>query len=125
DPAWRSDAQRFEVGSLPIQDFVGMNAALELLLELGPARVESHVESLATALLDWALTRRDLRVLTPSDPARRAGIVALVTADVARDSQRLREAGLLHAVREGAIRIAPHFHNTAGDIARVVAVLEA
>jgi selenocysteine lyase/cysteine desulfurase len=36
----------------------------------------------------------------------------------------LREAGIVHAVREGAIRIAPHFHNNKADIARVIEVLE-
>lgn len=123
DPAWRTDAQRFEVGSLPIQDFVGMNRSLELLLELGPGHVETHVRALTRRLLDWVSTRPDVTTLTPLDDARRAGIVALVTSDVDRDSQRFRAAGVVHAVREGAIRLAPHFHNTEEDIERVIAVL--
>lgn len=121
DPAWRDDAQRFEVGSLPIQDFVGMNATLELLLALGPAGVADHVRSLASSLIEWAATRRDVRLLTPSDEARRAGIVAFATPNLDADSKRLRDAGVLHAVREGAIRIAPHFHNSADDVQRVIA----
>ncbi|MEX2182163.1 MAG: aminotransferase class V-fold PLP-dependent enzyme [Gemmatimonadaceae bacterium] len=125
DPAWRDDAQRFEVGSLPIQDFVGMNATLDLLLELGAERIERHVRSLADRLVSWAATRPDVRLLTPADASRRAGIVALVTADVERDARRLRDARLTHAVREGAIRLAPHFHNTLEEVERAIAALDA
>jgi selenocysteine lyase/cysteine desulfurase len=63
-------------------------------------------------------------LLTPTDDARRAGIVAFATANVDGDSRRLRDAGIVHAVREGAIRIAPHFHNNTADVARVIEVLE-
>jgi cysteine desulfurase/selenocysteine lyase len=123
DPAWRADAQRFEVGSLPIQDFVGMNASLQLLLELGPSAVEEHVVTLAGALWDWASSRTDIRCFTPAARARRAGIVSMVTSDVPRDSARLRAAGVVHSVREGAIRLAPHFHNTDDDVRRVIQAL--
>ena len=123
DPAWRSDAQRFEVGSLPMQDFIGMNATFELFQELGPTRVEQHVRALTRQLLGWAETRSDITCFTPSLDAQRAGIVALATPDVHGDSQRLREARVTHAVREGAIRIAPHFHNTLEDVDHVIGVL--
>jgi len=123
DPAWRSDAQRFEVGSLPMQDFIGMNATLELFQELGPLRVEQHVRALTRQVLGWAETRRDITCFTPELDASRAGIVALATPDLHGDSQRLREAKVTHAVREGAIRIAPHFHNTVEDVERVISVL--
>jgi selenocysteine lyase/cysteine desulfurase len=68
-------------------------------------------------------TRPDVEIYTPRDPARRAAIVAVRTPDVAADSQRLRAANIVHAVREGAIRLAPHFHNTADDIDRVLSLL--
>jgi cysteine desulfurase/selenocysteine lyase len=125
DPAWRSDAQRFEVGSLPIQDFVGMNATLEVFLEIGPKQIEGHVLGLTGQLRDWALSRDEYAVLTPSAREKRSGIVAFRTRDVAADSAKLRASGVVHSVREGAIRLAPHFHNLPADLNRVVAVLGA
>ncbi|MDQ8144800.1 MAG: aminotransferase class V-fold PLP-dependent enzyme [Gemmatimonadota bacterium] len=116
DPTWHADARRFEVGTIPYQDIVGMNATLELLHALGPAAVAAHVRGLTRRLLDWAATARDVRVLTPTDDAARAGIVALVTPDVPGDSARLRDAGVTHSVREGALRLSPHFHNTVADV---------
>lgn len=124
DPAWRDDAQRFEVGSLPIQDFVGMNATLELFLELGPERIERHLRDLTRELWTWAASRKDGTLLTPERNAKRAGIIALRTPDVAADSARLRAAGVVHSLREGAIRLAPHFHTTREDLQRVYAALE-
>lgn len=124
DPAWRGDAQRFEVGSLPIQDFVGMNAALELMLEIGPRSIQDYVRSLSAELRTWAASRRDFTLLTVAEPERRGAIIAFRTPDVAADSARLRTAGVVHSVREGAIRLAPHFHNLPEDVQRVVRALE-
>jgi selenocysteine lyase/cysteine desulfurase len=100
-----------------------MNATLELILELGPSAIEVHVATLVERLIAGLEARRDIELYTPDDPTRRAGIVAVRTSDVAADSHRLRAAGIVHAVREGAIRLAPHFHNTADDIDRALAIL--
>lgn len=123
DPAWRDDAQRFEVGSLPIQDFVGMNATLELFLELGTERIEQHVLGITGELRRALLGLPGAVVLTPERSAKRAGIVALRTPDVAGDSARLRGSGIVHSVREGAIRLAPHFHTLPSDVKRVMRTL--
>ena len=123
DPAWHTDARRFEVGTIPYQDIVGMNASLGLFLELGPARIAAHVQALTTRLVEWAQTAEGVRLLTPGAPERRAGIVAFATTDLDRDSQRLKQAKVTHSVREGAIRLAPHFHNSMAEVERVIDVL--
>jgi cysteine desulfurase / selenocysteine lyase len=110
------DARRFEVITLPFQDFAGMNASLELLQELGPAAVAAHIESLATRLVDAAVTRPGLRLVTPADPVHRAGVIAIAPPDPRVTSARLTKARVIHAVREGAIRLSPHCFNTADEI---------
>ena len=47
DLTWRDDARRFEVLTLPFQDFAGFNASLELLLEAEPAAVADATARLA------------------------------------------------------------------------------
>ena len=123
DPAWHADARKFEVGTIPYQDIVGMNEALALFLELGPSRVEAHVRALTTELLDWAQGTPGVRILTPLAAERRAGIVAIVTPDVDGDSAKLRAAKVTHSVREGAIRLAPHFHNTMEEVEIVIGAI--
>ena len=123
DPVWHTDSRKFEVGTIPYQDVVGMNASLALFLELGPKRIEAHVRALTTRLVEWAQGAKDVRLLTPVPAERRAGIVAFATDDLDGDSKRLHEANVTHSVREGAIRLAPHFHNTMGEVERVIAAL--
>lgn len=116
----RDDARRFEVLTLPYQDIAGMVASLELLHELGPAHVAAHVAKLTGRIIDWAQRRDDMRLVTPADPARRAGIVSLEPPDALAASARLREARVIHSVREGAVRLAPHGYNTVDEIDRAL-----
>ena len=124
DLTWHDDARRFETMTLPFQDFAGMNASLELLLELGPAAAAAHVTALASAVVDWAEGRSDVRLVTPAGVAQRAGIISVVPKDPARASAALREAGISHSLREGAVRLSPHCYNTIADVERALAVLD-
>lgn len=125
DLTWREDARRFEVITIPFQDFAGFAASLELFHELGPAAVATRVASLADRIVEWAESRRDVRLVTPRDRACRAGIVSLATADSAASSERLKKAGVAHSLREGALRLAPHVYNTSDEIDRALALLAA
>ena len=125
DLTWRDDARRFEVITLPFQDIAGLAASLQLFHELGPAAVAARVASLAGEIVDWADRQRSVTLVTPRDPARRAGIVSLITADSAASSARLGAAGVAHSLREGALRLAPHVYNTSEEIQRALALLDA
>ena len=123
DLTWRDDARRFEMITLPFQDFAGFAATLELLHELGPANVERHVRALADAIVERAGAGRGVRLVTPADAARRAGIVSLRPADAATASQRLGAAGISHSLREGNIRLSPHCYNTLAEVDGALEVL--
>lgn len=125
DLTWRDDARRFEVITLPFQDIAGLEASLTLLDALGLDAVSARVASLADEIVRWAGGRRGVTLVTPRERARRAGIVSLRTADSARSSARLDEAGVAHSLREGMIRLAPHVYNTEDEVARALAILDA
>jgi selenocysteine lyase/cysteine desulfurase len=124
DFRYRDDARRFEVFTLPFQDFAGMNASLGLLLELGPPAIANHVMRLAGRLTSWAADRSDVRLVTPSDPRHRAGVIAIAPRDPQAVSARLTRAGIVHALREGAIRLSPHGYNTLEEVDRALAIME-
>lgn len=125
DLTWRDDARRFEVLTLPFQDIAGLCASLELIHELGLEAIAARVALLAGEIVGWARGRRGVQLVTPVDPARRAGIVSLITADPAASSARLDASGVAHSLREGAIRLSPHVYNTSEEIQRALAVLDA
>lgn len=122
DLTWRDDARRFEFVTLPFQDFAGMNASLELLAEVGPETVAAHVTSLADEIVRWAQSCR-VALVTPAERGRRAGIVSVKPTDGERASERLKEAGVVHSFREGAIRLAPHVYNTIDEVRSALALI--
>jgi selenocysteine lyase/cysteine desulfurase len=113
DLTWRDDARRFEQVTLGYQNFAGLAASLELLFELGPANVTRHIARCAAALLDGAAAH-GIPLVTPR--ARHAGIASVRPADPAATSRRLESAGIIHSLREGTIRLAPHCYTTEAEI---------
>jgi selenocysteine lyase/cysteine desulfurase len=123
DLTWRDDARRFELLTLGYQDFAGMNESLALLLELGPARIAAHVERLVSRIIAWAAEHPEVALVTPAEPARRAGIVSLRLPDPPAAAARLREAKVAFSLREGSIRLSPHCYTNDDDIERALAAL--
>lgn len=124
DLTWREDARRFEVITLPFQEFAGLNASLAMLEELGPRDVEAHINGLASRIVSWTESRSDVKLVTPGATAKRAGIVSVRPRNAAAMSQRLTDAGVIHSLREGAIRLSPHCYNTLEDVDRALALID-
>jgi selenocysteine lyase/cysteine desulfurase len=121
DDTLRADARRFELMTLPYQDFAGFNASVGLLLEVGVERIRDHLATLHQPVLDWA-DRAGARVASPRD-RRGSGILCIAPDHVGEVHRRLKAARIVCSLREGAIRLSPHFYNTVGDMERVVEVL--
>jgi selenocysteine lyase/cysteine desulfurase len=118
----RGDARRFEMITLPYQDFAGMNASLDLLLSLGVPQIQRHVTSLHQPVLAWA-SRKGARVVSPQGE-RGSGILCVAPANVGEAFRALKSARIICSLREGAIRLSPHAYNSQTDMERVVDVLE-
>jgi cysteine desulfurase / selenocysteine lyase len=118
----RPDARRFELITLPYQDFAGMNASVALLLELGINDIRGHLLGLHTPLLEWA-TRSGAKVVSPPGD-HRSGILCLAPQNVTEAFRALKASRVICSMREGAIRFSPHAYNTLDEMERVVQVLE-
>jgi selenocysteine lyase/cysteine desulfurase len=123
DYAFYPDARKFEVFTAPMHDLKAMAASLSLFLELGPAAVEAHVASLADHIVTWCNSRADVRLITPVDRARRAGLLSIAVDDLAAASERLNAARVSHSVREGGIRLSPNLYNTTAELDIALAAL--
>ncbi len=124
DVEWVDSARKFELATLALQDHLGLARSIEIFLEMGLEEVAAHVGELHAPVLDWIDGRSDAHAVTPRDPARRAGILTFTVADLDRSAAALREAGVIFSVREGAIRLAPHFYNTVEELEKVVEILD-
>jgi selenocysteine lyase/cysteine desulfurase len=118
----RGDARRFELITLPYQDFAGMNASLGLIFELGIERIAAHLRSLHAPVIAWA-ERSGARVTSPSG-SHRSAILCVAPANVGEAFRALKAARIICSMREGAIRLSPHAYNTVEEMERVADILE-
>ncbi len=119
----RDNARRFEMITLPYQDFEGMRASLTLLLGVGVERIQQHIRSLHEPVLDWS-RRRGIALRSPAGQ-HGSGIVCVAPPNVVRVQESLRAASIIASLREGSIRLSPHYYNTMGEMERLVEVLDA
>jgi cysteine desulfurase / selenocysteine lyase len=124
------DARRYEAGTANLVGLAGLQAGVELLLEMG-------VENIARELLRkraWlvpALQQKDYTVVGADNPPQNAsGIVTFWRsgADLAGVHQKLVAANIitsLRADREGNryLRLSPHFYNTDAELHRLLELL--
>ena len=68
--------QRFEAGTQPVAQIVGLGAAVEYLTEIGMDTVAMHEAAVGEALLSGVREIPGVRVLGPLDPTRRIGTVS-------------------------------------------------
>jgi cysteine desulfurase/selenocysteine lyase len=122
--AVRSNANRFSGGTYPMPSVYGLRRACEVLLEAGPLRAESRALELADQL-DDAATAAGLRVLSDRRDSSggfhdgRSAIVSIVAPVECRLAELLREAGTAFSVREGAVRLSPHWYTPENHIYKV------
>jgi cysteine desulfurase/selenocysteine lyase len=105
-------------------NFAGVRALAEVgewLVELGPARIEAHTQSLLD-ILEAGLDPDRYEVVSDRQPAHRSAIICLRPrhADAARLRQFLAQNGVIAVVREGAVRLSPHFPTERSDVEHLV-----
>jgi len=75
---------KFEAGTPPIAEIIGLGAAADYLTGLGMDAVRSHELALSTYALDTFAARfgDELRVFGPADPAERGGVFSFAYRDL-------------------------------------------
>jgi len=112
----KTDALRFEEGSMNLLGIFGLGAAVDLLLEVGIENIETRVLGLGEIIIREA-EQRGYRVLTPKARSERGGNVTFSgDFDPAAARDRLREKRILVNTRGGGLRVSPHFYNTKEEL---------
>lgn len=122
NPNLRGDARRFELITLPFQDFYGMTESLRMLIELGLRDIAEVTRALHEPVLRWA-DAEGVRVVSPRDEAHRSAILCVAPPRPVDAYHALKRAHVVCSLREGAIRLAPHCYNTMEEMEKVVDVL--
>lgn len=117
-------AMRFATGTPNIPGLYAARAGLEIVHEVGVAAIREKSLRLTQRIIELAETR-GLRVNTPREPDRRAGMVC-VDFPGAREAERelIRRGVLLDYRPRCGLRISPHFYTRDDEIDRVFAELD-
>lgn len=118
-------ARRFECGSPNMLGAMGLEASLSLLEEVGMDQVSVALEERVAHLTTELRTMVGVRLLSPTDPARRAGIVTFSLDDWDNQAlfEHLKGEQIVCALRGGGVRLSPHFYTPKTIIEQTLAVI--
>ncbi|NUN70084.1 MAG: aminotransferase class V-fold PLP-dependent enzyme [Bacteroidetes bacterium] len=108
-------ARRYENGAQNNAGIVAIGASAALLNEAGIPAVHRHLLALTDEVIAFA-DEKGWALLTPREHSKRSGIVTLAVPGAEKVFEGLNKRNIIVSLREGRIRIAPHFYNSAGDI---------
>jgi selenocysteine lyase/cysteine desulfurase len=124
DMSLRTDAGRYECGTLNTIGCYGLRAALDFVLEVGVERIGPQVQALADRIA-VGVAGKGYEILGERTPATGAGIVSFRRKDV--DSRMivrdLKAKGFIAAPRQGWVRLSPHFYIGSDKIDGLIEVL--
>ena len=124
DMTLRSDAGRYECGTLNTVGCFGLRASLELLLEAGIANVRDAVVSRAEQL-EAGVVAKGYEVMKARTAATGSGIVSFRHPSIDHHVlvSNLKRNKITAAPRQGWVRTSPHFYISAEDVEQVLRVL--
>jgi cysteine desulfurase/selenocysteine lyase len=76
ETTWNELPYKFEAGTPPIAEAVGLGAAVDYLGQLGMERVRAHEQALTAYMLERLAEVPGLRVVGPASAARRGGLAS-------------------------------------------------
>ncbi len=121
DMTLRTDAGRYECGTLNTVGCFGLRASIEFLLSVGVPKIAVAVQLLGDQIVQ-GVTAKGYQVLGRRTASNGAGIVCFRRTDV--DSRlivrELKAKGILAAARQGWVRVSPHFYIAPDDIDRLI-----
>jgi cysteine desulfurase/selenocysteine lyase len=120
----RPDAVRFECGTYNIPGVLALGASLQLLLDVGIDRVSRRVLALTQLLCD-GLTQKGYRVISSRLPGEASGLVSFEHPKLDHKPivRALQDKKIVLVMREGRLRVSPHFYNSPEQIERLIAAL--
>jgi len=128
--AFRPDARRYEAGSANLLGLAGLQAALELILEIGVEAIAAEALR-KRAWLVPALQAKGCAVLHAAPPIENASSIVTFyqpEGDMPALHAKLNAANVITSLRvsragQRYLRLSPHFYNTDAELQRVIELL--
>jgi len=114
-----ADARKFQVGSPAMIAYIGLLESLKVLLKI-PAQ---NREKTALATADYLRKRLSEMDIPYYDygPKNNSATVVCGPPDVEKLNEKLKEDNIHCSVRNGKLRVSPHFYNSTEEVDRLLA----
>ena len=123
DYTLRPDAGRFECGSHNVAGLLALKASAELLASVGVGTIAQRLRELTDRLIT-GLINKGYVIVSPRDKWQWSGIVSFVAPNPDAHEQIFHTLRREHrteiALREGRLRVSPHFYNTEAQMDRLI-----
>ncbi len=121
---YAASARRFEPGALNTAGITGLGAAIELFLQIGLEKIESHLIELGDYLCQ-RLTERGFQIVSSRREGEKSAVISCRHEKFSADELylNLNERRIITTPRLGRLRISPHLYNTREDIDRLIEAL--
>lgn len=133
--------EKYEAGTPPIAEAIGLSAAVSFLSNIGMDRIEAHEQILTEKLIEGLSRIEKIKLYGPRNPSKRTGIVAFnvdgkdphdVATMLDKKARIMVRSGYhcaapLHKyvikAPNGTVRASLYFYNTLDDIMKLIEVL--
>lgn len=120
----KDSARRFEFSTQNQLGLIGMRRSLQTFLEIGPEQIGERIIYL-TDILAEGLEAKGIKIFSPRGDNSKSGII---TFSVGEKTQALYEKmiqnNVIVSLREGMIRVAPHYYNNNADLQAFLKILD-
>ena len=120
----KKTANRYQPGTLNTFGIYAINASLKMFDEFGFNNIEEQVLSNSKYLIEQLTDTGFTPLLKNFSKNNLAGIISFKREDAEDIFNYLQTKNIVIAVREGIVRLSPHFYNTKDEIDKVVAELK-
>jgi len=113
-------AKKFEYSTSNYASMKGLAEAIRYLQRIGVKRVYDYVLKLTGSLIQSLSNVKGVKVITPREEERRAGIVTIrfKKADYMEVAKKLGDRGIIVSPRFESVRMSPHVYNSQEDISK-------
>lgn len=124
DLKFQDTAERYQTGTVNTFGLFAIHESLKLFKEFGFDEIEKRVLSNSRYLME-SLEKIGIEpILKDCEDSNIAGIVSFKHPQSETLFKQLAERNVVSAVREGMLRLSPHFYNTHEEIDRVVEIMK-
>ncbi|MCF8261974.1 MAG: aminotransferase class V-fold PLP-dependent enzyme [Melioribacteraceae bacterium] len=120
DEVLKPDAERFQNGTLNVIGFTAFNSSLSMFLEFGLDNIEKIILNNTDYFIKTFNGIGISPLLNGVDQKNLSGIISVRINNADQIKSALEKQNIFVEVREGLLRISPHFYNTRDEIDRVI-----